>query len=176
MNEARGSLEQWHTGVPLSARGPIILGFGILLLCIGGFAVWAGLAPLQGAVVASGTFVATGQNKLVQHLEGGIIRDLLVNEGDLVDSNQVLVRMDDTAANAKLRRLVLRKFRMVTMQAGSKPKWMGARPSQFHQSLRRTVVTMRRSGRYLIASALSSSLAGPVWQLRCWFCRGRLRG
>ena len=117
MNEARGSLEQWHTGVPSSARGPILVGLGILLLCIGGFAVWAGLAPLQGAVVASGTFVATGQNKLVQHLEGGIIRDLLFKEGDLVDANQVLVRMDDTAANAKLRRLVLRKYRLLTMQA-----------------------------------------------------------
>jgi len=117
MTQPRKSLEQWHTGVPLSARGPIILGLGILLLCVGGFAVWAGLAPLQGAVVASGTFVATGQNKLVQHLEGGIIRDLLIKEGDLVDANQVLVRMDDTAANAKLRRLVLRKYRLLTMQA-----------------------------------------------------------
>ena len=88
------ALEQWHAGVALSARGPIIL--GLAFGCIGGFAVRAGLAPLQGAVAASGTFVATGQNKLVQHLEGGIIRDLLVNEGDLVDANQVLVRMDDT--------------------------------------------------------------------------------
>ena len=49
--------------------------------------------------------------------EGGIIRDLLVKEGDLVEANQVLVRMDDTAANAKLRRLVLRKYRLLTMQA-----------------------------------------------------------
>ena len=79
------------------------------LLWVGCFGVWAGLAPLSGAVVASGTFVATGQNKLVQHLEGGIIRDLLVKEGDRVEPNQVLVRMDETAAKAKLRRLVLRQ-------------------------------------------------------------------
>jgi HlyD family secretion protein len=79
--------------------------------------VWAGLAPLHGAVVASGTFVATGQNKLIQHFEGGIIRDLLVKEGDLVEPNQVLVRMDETAAKAKLRRLVLRHYRLLSMQA-----------------------------------------------------------
>jgi HlyD family type I secretion membrane fusion protein len=111
------SLNQWHRGVPLSAKPQAIVGLAILLLWLGGFGVWAGLAPLQGAVVASGTFVATGQNKLVQHLEGGIIRDLLVTEGDLVEADQVLVRMDDTAARAKLRRLILRKYRLLTMQA-----------------------------------------------------------
>jgi HlyD family type I secretion membrane fusion protein len=111
------SLNQWHRGVPLSARPHAIVGLAILLLWLGCFGVWAGLAPLQGAVVASGTFVATGQNRLVQHLEGGIIRDLMVTEGDLVEANQVLVRMDETAARTKLRRLVLRKYRLLTMQA-----------------------------------------------------------
>ena len=70
-----------------------------------------------GAVVASGTFVATGQNKLVQHLEGGILRELLVGEGDEVARGQVLVKIDDTAAKAKLRRLVLKKYRLAIMQA-----------------------------------------------------------
>jgi HlyD family secretion protein len=109
-------MDQWHRGVPLSARWPTIAGIGVLVLWLGCFGLWAGFAPLSGAVVASGTFVATGQNKLVQHFEGGIIRDLLVREGELVEPNQVLVRMDDTAANAKLRRLVLRKYRLLTMQ------------------------------------------------------------
>jgi HlyD family type I secretion membrane fusion protein len=111
------SFNQWHGSVPLSARPQAIVGLAILLLWLGCFGVWAGLAPLQGAVVASGTFVATGQNKQVQHLEGGIIRELLVSEGDLVEPDQVLVRIDDTSARAKLRRLVLRKNRLLTMQA-----------------------------------------------------------
>ena len=68
------------------------------------------IAPLNSAVVASGTFVATGQNKLIQHLEGGILREMLVKEGDLVEPNQLLLRLDDTAANAKLRRLVLKNI------------------------------------------------------------------
>ena len=62
------------------------IGLGMLLLWVGGFGVWAGLAPLEAPSSRPGTFVATGQNKHVQHLEGGIIRDLLVKEGDLVEA------------------------------------------------------------------------------------------
>jgi HlyD family type I secretion membrane fusion protein len=110
-------MHQWHRSVPLSTWWPTMLGLGVLVLWLGCFGVWAGLAPLNGAVVASGTFVATGQNKLVQHLEGGIIRELLVKEGDLVEPGQALVQMDDTAARAKLRRLVARQHRLLIMKA-----------------------------------------------------------
>src|SRR5437016_1176136 len=113
----RPNIPQWYRGVPLSARTHTIAGLALLVSSIGCFGVWAGLAPLNGAVVASGSFVATGQNKLVQHLEGGIIRELLVNEGDLVEPNQVLVRNDDTPAKSKLRRLVLKKYRLLAMKA-----------------------------------------------------------
>lgn len=111
------SIHQWHRNVPASSRGPILLGVAVLFLCLGGFGVWASMAPLVGAVVASGTFVATGQNKQVQHLEGGIIREVLVQEGQLVEADQPLVRLDDTAAEARLRRLVLRYHRLVIMKA-----------------------------------------------------------
>ena len=73
-----------------------------------------------------GTFVATGQNKVVQHLEGGIIRDLGVKEGDTVELNQLLVRMDDTAAKAKLRRLILKNYRLQAMKARLEAEMSGA--------------------------------------------------
>ena len=98
MTSQHRGIDQWHREVPVSAKWPVFVGLGILVLLLGCFGVWAGVAPLSGAVVASGTFVATGQNKVVQHLEGGIIRDLGVKEGDTVELNQLLVRMDDTAA------------------------------------------------------------------------------
>jgi HlyD family secretion protein len=75
------------------------------------------MAPLASAVVASGSFVATGQNKQVQHLEGGIIRELLAKEGDVVEANQPLVRLDDTAAQSKLRRLLTRQSRLLATAA-----------------------------------------------------------
>jgi HlyD family secretion protein len=117
MRAERDSIGEWYRGVPLSAKWPIFTGLAMLVVWLGCFGVWAGVAPLNSAVVASGTFVATGQNKLVQHFEGGIIREIAVKDGDLVQANQVLVRMDDTAANARLRRLVLKKYRLLAMKA-----------------------------------------------------------
>jgi HlyD family secretion protein len=116
MNSIR-TMDDWHKGVPASVRKPIIIGASILLLCIGGFGAWSLFAPLDGAVVVSGTFVATGQNKHVQHLEGGILREVLAKEGDLVDAGQPLLRLDATAASTKLRRLVLRNHRLLIMKA-----------------------------------------------------------
>lgn len=111
------SIDQWHKDVPSDSRRPIRLGIAILLLCLGGFSVWASVAPLEGAVVVSGSFVATGQNKQVQHLEGGIVRDVLVREGQHVEANQPVLRLDPTAAEARLRRLIVRQHRLVIMRA-----------------------------------------------------------
>ena len=111
------SAENWHRGVPQSARSQVRFGCWTLLICIGGFSVWGSLAPLDGAVVASGSFVANGQNKQIQHLEGGILREVLVREGDLVESGARLLLLDDTAAKAKLRRLALKRLRLSMMQA-----------------------------------------------------------
>src|SRR4030088_3603884 len=117
MRAENDSIGEWYRGVPLSAKWPIFSGLAMLVVWLGCFGVWAGVAPLNSAVLASGTFVATEQNSLVQHFEGGIIREIAVKEGDVVEANQVLVRMDDTAANAKLRRLVLKKYRLTAMKA-----------------------------------------------------------
>jgi HlyD family type I secretion membrane fusion protein len=96
---------------------PTAFGLSVLLVSALGFGGWAAMAPLASAVVASGAFVATGQNKQVQHLEGGIIRQLLAREGDLVETGQPLLRLDDTAARAKLRRLVVRQYRVMAVAA-----------------------------------------------------------
>lgn len=111
------AINRWHEGVPRNARLPTLLGFFILAAWVIGFGVWALVAPLASAVVASGSFVATGQNKQVQHFEGGIIREIVVKEGDLVEANQPLVRLDDTAAKSKLRRLTLQKYRLIATVA-----------------------------------------------------------
>ena len=89
----------------------------MLFLWLAGFGAWAAIAPLASAVVTSGYFVAFGQNKQIQHLEGGIIRELLVREGEVVEANQSLVRLDDTSANSKLRRLLIRRYRLIATAA-----------------------------------------------------------
>ncbi|MEM8649303.1 MAG: HlyD family type I secretion periplasmic adaptor subunit [Pseudomonadota bacterium] len=109
--EAKASPE-WHSSIPRSSKMPIIGGILVLAATFGGFGYWSVTAPVAGAVVSTGTFVATGQNKIVQHLEGGIIKDIEVKEGDIVEEGQVLVNLDETAAKANLRRLILRKLRL----------------------------------------------------------------
>jgi HlyD family secretion protein len=120
------SIDRWHKDVPRSARLPNLIGIATLLIWGLGFGLWAGYAPLDGAVVTPGTFVATGQNKMVQHLEGGIIREVLVKEGELVEKHQVLVRLDETAVKARLARLVQRHNRLLAVQARLQAEMRGA--------------------------------------------------
>ena len=117
MSDPDRRFDAWQNAVPYAIARPRRRGLAIVIAIIVFFGGWALLAPLDGAVVASGSFIANGQNKEIQHLEGGIIRDLLVREGDIVEPDQVLVRLDETAARAKLRRLVVRKYRLLAMQA-----------------------------------------------------------
>ncbi len=111
------SIDTWHASVPRNAKPAAYFGIGVLLVWGLGFGLWAGFAPIDGAVVAPGSFVATGENKHIQHLEGGIVRDILVHEGQLVEKGDVLIRLDDTVANAKVKRLNKRYYQLLAMQA-----------------------------------------------------------
>ncbi|SDE12461.1 HlyD family type I secretion periplasmic adaptor subunit [Limimaricola pyoseonensis] len=108
---------EWFAEVPRSVRGHAIFGIVLLILTFGGFGLWAFQAPLAAAVIAPGSFVATGQNKIVQHLEGGIIEEILVDEGDRVEAGQLLLRLDGTQAAAAERELQLRQWRLEATEA-----------------------------------------------------------
>ena len=109
--------ESWDAAVPRRVRGPVIAGLMIALAAFGGFGAWAVTAPLAAAVMSPGSFVATGRNKLIQHLEGGIIADISVSEGDRVAAGQPLIRLDETSALATQRALFLRLVRLEAMEA-----------------------------------------------------------
>ncbi len=108
---------EWFEAVPRSVRGHAIAGVALFALAFGGFGTWALTAPLAAAVISQGSFVATGQNKIVQHLEGGIIEEIYVAEGDRVEAGQVLMRLDRTAAQAVERELNLRLWRLEAVEA-----------------------------------------------------------
>src|SRR6202022_1744663 len=107
----------WYDSLPRSTKLPTIGGLLILAVALMGFGVWGNTAPIAGAVVASGVFVATGQNKIIQHFEGGVIREIYVHEGDMVEPGQVLLDLDDTSARAELQRLFLRRVRLSAIDA-----------------------------------------------------------
>jgi HlyD family secretion protein len=107
----------WYDSLPRSTRFPTAAGALTMAVVLMGFGVWGNTAPIAGAVVASGVFVATGQNKIIQHLEGGVIREIFVREGDTVEAGQLLLELDDTAARAELQRLFLRRIRLTAIDA-----------------------------------------------------------
>ncbi|MGI9382527.1 MAG: HlyD family type I secretion periplasmic adaptor subunit [Methyloligellaceae bacterium] len=117
MTQSAKDTKLWYANVPRNINTPTKLGFVVIVVAVFGFTAWASTAPIDGAVVAPGSFVATGQNKIIQHLEGGIIREILVREGDLVEAGQTLIRLDETAPKAKLRRLYLRFSRQTATEA-----------------------------------------------------------
>lgn len=117
---------EWYSEVPRSIRRQTTVGLILLALSFGGFGTWAFTAPLAAAIIAQGTFVATGQNKIVQHFEGGIIKEILVSEGDYVELDQPLIRLDETAAAAKERELFLRRIRLETTVARLEAQLAGA--------------------------------------------------
>ena len=107
----------WYDEVPRSVRRHVIFGLVLMLSAFGGFGLWATTAPLAAAVISQGSFIATGRNKIVQHLEGGIIESISVSEGDVVRAGQVLLRLDETAALGHERELFLRQIRLEVARA-----------------------------------------------------------
>ena len=105
---ASATPRSWYDDIPHKTTAHKVGGYFAVALTVLGFGLWANTALISGAIVATGLFVTTGQNKTVQHLEGGVIKDILVREGDIVEPGQVLVRLDDTTPRAELRRLALR--------------------------------------------------------------------
>jgi HlyD family type I secretion membrane fusion protein len=83
----------------------IRIGAVLVVFGFGGLFAWSATAPLTSAAVAPAVVVADSRNKAIQHLEGGIIREVLVREGDRVSAGQVLARLDSARAEADLGRL-----------------------------------------------------------------------
>lgn len=81
---------------------PIVTGLIVAGIFLGGFGSWAAIAPLSSAAVAVGEVRVESHRKTVQHMEGGIIREILVREGETVQAGQTLVRFDDTQAASAL--------------------------------------------------------------------------
>lgn len=77
-----------------SVKSPLLAGALAVFVLLGGFGTWSVLSTIAGAVVASGQIEVDRNRQVVQHIDGGIVAELLVDEGDLVTEGQVLVRLD----------------------------------------------------------------------------------
>ena len=85
-----------------SVRGTLIVGVLGILVLLGGFGSWAVLSNIAGAVVASGQIEVDRNRQVVQHIDGGVVEEILVDEGDLVTAGQTLLRLDAVDLRSQL--------------------------------------------------------------------------
>lgn len=94
INESLGDL-------PTSDRRSRFIGFLIVFVTFGIFGTWATFAPLESAALAPGVVTVQSYRKTVQHLEGGIVKELLARDGDMVAAGDPLIILDDTQLRAE---------------------------------------------------------------------------
>jgi protease secretion system membrane fusion protein len=78
------------------------MGLVVIAIGLGGFLLWAALAPLAQGVAGQGTVVVAGERKTVQALTGGAVTEILVREGDHVKAGQLLIQLNSVQAQAQL--------------------------------------------------------------------------
>ncbi len=88
--------------VDRSRRRLVSVGVLVLTVGFGGLGTWAALAPLKSAALAPGVVKVASERKTVQHLEGGIVKEILVREDQEVQAGQVLIRLDDVNPRARV--------------------------------------------------------------------------
>ncbi|MDX5357830.1 MAG: HlyD family type I secretion periplasmic adaptor subunit [Rhodobacterales bacterium] len=91
-----------HTPGYATARLPTIVGFGAMAILIAGLGIWATQAQIDGAVVASGRVIVDRNRQAVQHPDGGVVKAVLVKEGDSITRGDVLVQLDPTLPLSEL--------------------------------------------------------------------------
>ena len=84
-----------------NARKPVLVGILIILVAFVGFGGWAAIAPIDSGAIATGVVAVESGRQTIQHLEGGIIKQILVRDGDHVKAGDVLVRLDGARARAE---------------------------------------------------------------------------
>ncbi len=84
------------------SRGPIAFGVWVLIFTFGFFGIWSVTAKLDSAAIARGMVILDDNRKTIQHLEGGIIEEILVKEGQTVKAGDILLKLNTTNTKARL--------------------------------------------------------------------------
>ncbi|MEO1680828.1 MAG: HlyD family type I secretion periplasmic adaptor subunit [Pseudomonadota bacterium] len=91
-----------HEIEPPSARKPLIIGGLAMLILVGGFGGWAVATSISGAVIASAQIEVDQNRQIVQHPDGGVVEDVVVEEGDSVEAGDVLISLDQVSLASEM--------------------------------------------------------------------------
>lgn len=165
--------------VQTDATWYIRLGWFIIFGGIGGFLLWASLAPLDKGVPLGGTVTVETNKKAIQHANGGTIDEILVKEGDLVKAGDVLVRINSVQASADAEMARVQYFTARTAEARLLAERDGKNAIEFpaelnnvkddprvadNINLQKQLFTSRRSAKQSELAAINESIAGLVAQ------------
>ena len=87
---------KWDAGRPMT------IGILALFVLVGGFGAWAVKAQISGAIVATGKIEVDQNRQIVQHPDGGVVENILVDEGDVVEEGDILISLDPTLLASEL--------------------------------------------------------------------------
>ncbi|WP_353980578.1 HlyD family type I secretion periplasmic adaptor subunit [Salinicola endophyticus] len=168
-SDTQDSILRQHR-LPTSGRRAQWVGMAILLVAFGGFGSWAALAPLSVAVVAGGSVSVESFKKTVQHLEGGIVVAINVEDGDDVEAGDTLMVLDDTQARAQLDIARANAFIAGAQEARLLAEQRGDTDLAFSQALREMAQGNERFGQILdvqrsLFFSRRSSLQGEIASL-----------
>ncbi len=117
-------------------RRLVVWGCVLLFLHIGALGVWANTVPLSSAIIAPGVVKVLSKRKAVQHLEGGIVKAILVRENEAVERGQVLAQLDTTQIEASIAVLETKLFANLAMETRLEAEQDNAKRIAFPDELR----------------------------------------
>lgn len=85
--------------------GSLTVGLVLIAVFVGGFGTWAAIAPLESAAIAIGEIIVEGNRRSIEHLEGGIVKEIRVKNGSRAMAGAPLIILDDTQARASMQLL-----------------------------------------------------------------------
>jgi HlyD family secretion protein len=118
-----------------SARGFILFGMSCVALLAGGIGTWAATATLSGAVIASGQLQVESNRQVVQHPDGGVVGEILVQDGDVVEGGDVLLRLDDTLLRSDIGALESQLYEIIARRGRLEAEQIGADAIEFDPEL-----------------------------------------
>ena len=154
----------------ISVRRQMILGLATVVFLLGGFGFWSATANISGAIVASGQVEVQQNQQVVQHIDGGIVAELLVNEGDLVSAGDTLLKLDDTRLKSRLNVIEGQLFELVARRGRLEAEQEGRETATFDPLLLEAAevnpdVAARMTGQERVLAARMTSMEQEVEQL-----------
>ena len=149
----------------------MILGFGGVVVLVGGLSAWSVFASISGAVIASGRVVVENRNQVVEHIDGGTVSEILVREGDAVARDEVLLRFSDSLLRSEEAILESQYAELVARRNRLEAEFRDAEAIVWDAelvSLAKTDAGMRNvlAGQERLFRARAASRAGEVARLR----------